>query len=43
MLSIFKGELRGVIHIVRMHKGGREGSRQMRTIAYGGGGGGGGV
>ena len=24
----------GVIHIVRTHKGGGEGSNQMRTIAY---------
>ena len=29
----------GVIHIVRTHKGGGEGSSQIRTIAYKGGGG----
>ena len=30
----------GVIHIVRTHKGEREGSRQLHTIAHKGGGGG---
>ena len=34
-----KLSFKGVIHIVRTHKGGGEGSSQMRTIAYKGGGG----
>ena len=31
---MFQSEVTVIIHIVPTHKGGGEGSRQMRTIAY---------